>query len=50
MCLMYNQEKLKEFAEKVREQTEKYNLPTTPKRKKNKKVKNIIEENKSAAN
>lgn len=50
MRLMYNQEKLKKFAEGVRKQTEKYGWPTAPKRKKNKKVKNIIEENKSAAN
>ncbi|TKI67904.1 hypothetical protein FC756_12030 [Lysinibacillus mangiferihumi] len=34
---MYNEEKLKKFAEGVRKQTEKYNLPTTPKRKKKKK-------------
>ncbi len=35
--MRYNQEKLREFAEKVREQTEKYGGPTTPKRKKPKK-------------
>jgi hypothetical protein len=34
---MYNGEKLKKLAEDVRKQTEKYNLPTTPKRKKKNK-------------
>ena len=34
---MYNQEKLKKFAESVRKQTEKYDIPTAPKKKKKKK-------------
>jgi len=34
---MYNKAKLDKFAEGVRKQTKKYNLPTTPKRKKPKK-------------
>lgn len=34
---MYNKAKLDKFAEGVRKQTEKYGLPTAPKKKKKKK-------------
>lgn len=36
---MYNKEKLDKFAESVRKQTEKYDIPTAPKKKKKKKSK-----------
>lgn len=34
---MYNKQKLDELAEKMRKQTEKYNIPTMPKKKNKKK-------------
>lgn len=49
---MPTEEQLKALVEGVAKASEKYGFPTMPKnkRKKKKKVENIIEENKSAAN
>ncbi|MBI6863028.1 hypothetical protein [Lysinibacillus fusiformis] len=49
--MRYNEEKIKELAEKVRIISEKSGYPTMPKKnRKKKKVKNVIDGNESTAN